>query len=172
MKNVQVKSILFSLLAVLMVSVFMTSCEQEAIVNQVEDLSPEMIMQDADVIAFIAAYEKGERVVGEKIQVNQAAYDRYIAEGNFDAINDLLNYDEDIQPLMDVVEEKRNIILQKYPDLTEVNGILLTNESSTEVGSRCSYFAWVYYWSRCSWACSVVVDPNQCREDCMNYWCP
>jgi len=169
MKNVKVKSMLFSLLAVMMVSVFMISCEQEAIVNQIEDLTPEMIMQDADVIAFVNAYEKGERIVGEKIQANQTAYDRYVAEGNFEAIDELLNYQEDIQPLMDDIEEKRSIVLQKHPDLTEISGIVLTIESSPEVGARCPWY-W-YYHFRCEWSCQLHANQNVCYEACMWYYC-
>ncbi len=167
MKILKVKSILFSLLAVLMVSVFMISCEQEAIItDQIEDLSPEMIMQDADVIAFIVAYNKAKSAMDEKIQANQAAFDRYIAAEDFGAIRELLNYDVDILPLANIVDEKREVVLEKYPNITEVGGITIKYELE-EVNSRGCWSAYV----GCSWGCSATTNPQACYNNCYWIWC-
>lgn len=170
MKNLKVKSILFSLFAVLMVSVFMISCDQETIVDSAEDLTSlaERISEDSDAIAFIVASERVRIVVDEKIQDNQIAYDRYVVAEDFDAIRELLNYDTEILPLENELSEKREIVLEKYPNIEDIEGITIGSQLE-EVTSRgwCRNY-WSYHW--CTTACAVLMDKD-CADHCWWYWC-
>jgi len=64
MKTLKVKSILFSLLAVMAVAVFMTSCEQSTVgvADDIQDISDNALYQVGDPIDEIVTYEDFEEV--------------------------------------------------------------------------------------------------------------
>jgi len=64
MKTLKVKSILFSLLAIMAVAVFMTSCEQSTVgvPDEIQDVSENSLYQVGDPIDEIVTYEDFEEV--------------------------------------------------------------------------------------------------------------
>jgi len=156
---------LLSLLIIFIVSIFVTSCQQETIKPQIDDkISIEKMATDADVVNFIEAYYTFSNELIESIKANSEEFETHLSEENYDAIDDLLNTSYLI-PLMESMIAKREIAMSKYPtlpDLFEQVAVLL-NVATPTVTERCS---------PSFLNCSIGCDGDfQCSIACWWWWC-
>jgi len=101
MKNLKIKLGLFSLLAILAASAFLTSCEQEVITDQTDTiLNQEQLLsafeQDENVARFVELTTQGQTEFIEKIKENEVDIEAmkalHISE-NYEAIYEMLGID-------------------------------------------------------------------------------
>jgi len=153
MKILKVKAIVCGFLTVLAVSVFLTSCEQDAIIDHAQDTTIDHVQddlqtliaaidQDADVASYSAAAKLFESTLNERVVANQEQFDSYLAAGMEKEIDELLDR-ESMAGLIRDMQEKYEVVLAKYPDIASVNNTAIAEYYSNNITARgCS---WVYY---------------------------
>jgi len=124
MKNLKVKSILFSLLAMMAVAIFLTSCEQEY----------EIIGGDDSGILMTESYREdlSQKLYNDTdfqslIKISQEVIDKLVSlktEGNYHTFTTLLNADNFVNPYhmyIEAIENYENNIRLKYPEINTLN---------------------------------------------------
>jgi len=125
MNILKIKLSPFSLLIILMVSVFVISCQQEAIKPQIDDkVLIQKMADDADIVNFVEAYHVYENELIERIKANRE--------------------------LQEDMKTKKDIALSKYPTLLDVfeEVFMIISGTTNTVTERCSES-----FRDCSWDC-------------------
>ena len=172
MKNL--KSKLFGLSAFVIALIVLNACQQEPVIPetiQEDEMMSKitMIMQDDDVQAFMDAAQELDATLSSRIEANQEAYDSYLEAGNYEAINELLSYDEDILPLIDEVTRIEYIVTEKFPDIWEIDASIIDAYRANNIELRWCWHPW--YW-QCKWNCEYCcAHANDCPAACHELWC-
>jgi len=154
----------FSLLIVFIVSVFVISCQQEAIKPKIDDnVLMQKMANDADVVNFSKAYDVYENELIERIKANRELFEQYLLEENYEAIDILLNVSE-LVPLREDMDIKKDIALSKYPALLDVfeEVSMIISGTTNTVTERCS---------SSFRSCSLDCEDISCSAACWWWWC-
>jgi len=188
MKTLKIKLGLLSLLAILAVSVFLTSCEQEVVSNQMDTLlNDEQLVsafeQDENVTRFAELIEQHFATFTEKIKENGVDVEEIKAlhiAGDYEAVYTMLNIDAiEFENQSREIEQLAAQIKNNHADLMENCTSCADNKAdidaqyealqvamNTEVEMRgCS---WKYY--VCVAACAGPFLPV-CIVVCRNRYC-
>jgi len=147
-------------------SVFMLSCEQEIIQSQDDSqVLVEKMVNDVDVTNFIVANSEFTHALTTKIKANKEEFEFYLSENRYDDIDVLLNISE-INPLLEDMMIKKDIALNKYPDLIHLYDRIsakyyLDNSVITE---RCYSDGFMACMHDCGWT-------QSCYYHCYWWYC-
>jgi len=131
MKNLKVKFTALSLVALFVLSLFMTSCEQQAVQSAVTDeLSPEetlglKLSQDERMDDFIQTINKIHGIMATSIQESGISQDELInliQSGSEEGLNQLFS-EEKREVMNSTMEKFKNLqeaIVADYPEIAEV----------------------------------------------------
>jgi len=147
-------------------SIFMLSCEQE-IVQLQDDLqvSVEKMVNDIDVVNFIEANLEFTDTLATKIKANEEEFKLYLNEGKYRDIDALLNISE-IESLFEDMVIKKEIALNKYPDLIDLYDDVSAKYylNNSVVVERCGTPGFTSCMNGCGWSWS-------CYYHCEWWYC-
>jgi len=191
MKNLKIRLGLFSLLAVLAVSVFLTSCEQDVVINPVEtELSQEELTSalntDEDFILLMELTTERRLTLTANIKENDidiSAMQELHSSENYEGIYNLLglnvedfeNQNQRIQALSIKVTEKYPSLMQECTTCTELTeqDIQLQYEAlqtvlDADINMRA---CWSWKYAACAVGCQFTPLPWMCEFICHVKYC-
>jgi len=130
MKNLKMRFTALSLVTLFVVSLFMTSCEQQAVQSSVVDeLSPEetlglKLMQDERMDDFVQTINEIHSIMATSIQESGISQDELmnlIQSGSEDEFNQLFSEEkrEAIESKMEKFKNLQEVIVADYPEVAE-----------------------------------------------------
>gem|GEM_PF-2003892 len=143
MKNFKIKLGLFSLLAILAVSVFLTSCEQtiidgvqtetDAVSNSLltEDELLAKLNSDEDALAFVSAVEELESIVRNTLQQTNTSIDMFRSHSQNETELEALFGETQLLAVHSKMEYHAIRFVEKFPNLEENLSKFITHQPSS-----------------------------------------